>query len=102
MKELHDFDFTNHIVVRNHAIPVNVYVSTPDGVSYLEVRISNEVICDLTDGSICNRIQNLYKLIYPRIEQMGYSCDIDLTNDETIEVEDACLIFNFHGCRALQ
>lgn len=102
MKKLHDFDFTNHIVVDNHAIPVTVYVSTPDGVSYLEVRINNEVISDLTNGSICERIQQLYKLINPRIEQMGYSCDIDLTNDETIEVEDANLIFNFHGCRALQ
>ena len=102
MKELHDFDFTNHIVVDNHAIPVTVYVSTPDGVSYLEVRISNEVIYNLTDGSICERIQQLYKLIHQRIEHMGYSCDIALTNDEIIEIKDACLIFNFHGWRALQ
>lgn len=98
MKDLHEFRFTNHIIVCDHAIPVDVYVSTPDGISYLEVCIGNDVICTLTTGDICDRVQKLYALTYQHIVAMSKQCDIDIT-DETIEVNDPYLVFKFYGIR---
>ena len=103
MKELRDFCFINHIVVCNHAIPVDVYVSTPDGISYLEVRIGDDVIDNLTNCDILSRVQQLYTLIYPHIETMSNQCDIVMTDDETIAADDANnLIFKFYGVRKEQ
>ena len=103
MKELHEFKFTNNIIVRDKAIPVDVYVSTPDGISYLEVNIGSDIIYDLTDGTICNRIAQIYDLIYQHIVAMSEQCAIDMDmNNEIIEVNDPYLIFKFYGVRKEQ
>ena len=101
MKELHEFHFTNHIIVRDRIISVNVFTSTPDGVSYLEFYFSNCDIEELTAGGICDRVHKLYTLIYQHIVMMSKQCDIDL-GDETIEVRDNDLIFKFYGIRKEQ
>ena len=98
MKELNEFKFPNHIIVCDKSIPIDVYVSASDGISYLEVCIGNDVIDALTDGSICNRIAQIYDLIHRHIAAMSEQCDMDLT-DETIEVNYPYLIFKFYGMR---
>ena len=100
MKELHEFRFTNRIIVCDKSITVDVYVGTHDGISYLEVNIGNDVIDALTTGSICDRVKQIYVFIYQHIVMMSEQCDIDIT-DETIEVNDY-LVFKFYGVRKEQ
>lgn len=103
MGKLRDFSFVNNIVVHNRLITVDVYVSKSDGISCLKVNISNEDICLLTDGSIHNRIKELYDVIYPSIESMSNACDIILLPaEERLEVAGSYLVFKFYGWRKEQ
>jgi hypothetical protein len=101
MKDLHEFRFTNHIIVQDNDVPVDVYVSTPDGISIIKVKISNDMLETVDCDCILNKFGKLHTLIYPYVESLSYQVDIFIT-DETIEADEGYLVFKFYGVRGNQ